>query len=668
VYGNKKKLPQPIRISVFHGRKKVFEKVFERYPIIIGRNPSCDVPLSQYDFISRQHATITLKDKQPVILDLESANGLFVSEKRIRQAPIDSEIQVRLGELNFEFSYTEESIFDANTLVDHTFETRKIPHSKLPPIPQSSKPPKAKIEAIPKQKPPKKKQEKGFALNELPEKFEQPRQEYKSPQPAKAIPVEHNIHDDEASGKTLFRHPSGGVGADLLEPHPYANQLKPTHRVLEAYVTWKDQVWDLQQFLPGEKVTLGTGERANLSLPLLKLDTDFAAYDGHNTRCLVPNGASVEIRRGRQTLSMDYLKAQNALTPKGSGHTLQMGNEDLCTVQLAGDVKVHFRYAPAPRQLSKHQIPQVDEDFRSPLLASGIFYVFMIVFIWVNAPDYPVTPIKNVPERFARLIMKPPKPIIKKKPKKKKIVKKKTQKKKKIVKKRQRRPRKVVVKRSNKLKKINKFPIKVKKKPVEVKKIGALAALSALRSKPTTKPVSVNINKNAGGMKSLNTGGVIGTLKTKSGRLAAAGHTTVKTKGLGYGSGTGYGIQGLKGKAGGRAVAGAVVGTPKLVKLSKKQGLSRNQVLDVVKKHIAKIQQCYERSLFSNPDLAGKVTYEWFITPRGGVTWAKVKATRMRGGDTLHRCVTGVFKRMKFPKAKNRQSTVATVPFPFGRL
>jgi hypothetical protein len=227
------------------------------------------------------------------------------------------------------------------------------------------------------------------------------------------------------------------------------------------------------------------------------------------------------------------------------------------------------------------------------------------------------------------------------------------------------------------LAKRNKFPIEVKHPmpkappPVKVEALGALGALGAIsKTAPSNVVTNININPNAGGLpqKSLNTGGIAGALPSSNGKLAAAGGSRVKTKGFGYGTGTGYGIQGLKGTAGTRGVAGAVVGEPKLAALAKVEGLSRAQVMAVLQQYMSEVQHCYERNLLSNPDLAGRIDFEWDIASSGAVTDVRVKRSTVNGGDTLVECVKKIFFGMNFPKAKNGMITTPTIGFPFGRL
>jgi Ni,Fe-hydrogenase III large subunit len=127
-------------------------------------------------------------------------------------------------------------------------------------------------------------------------------------------------------------------------------------------------------------------------------------------------------------------------------------------------------------------------------------------------------------------------------------------------------------------------------------------------------------------------------------------------------------MAGLSGKAGQRKIRGTVVGGATYSELTKNEGLTREQVMKVVEKHQAQIQMCYERALLQNPDIVGRAEFEWEIAPKGHVTQVKVKEATVRNGEVLLDCVKGVFASMKFPEAKNGESTTPTIGLPFGRL
>lgn len=717
---NRKQLPFPLSISISHKGEIIFEQTFTECPITIGRSTKCDIPLPQFDFLSRQHCAINLIDDVLEISDLDSSNGIFFEGKKVKKAVFTNSSQIEIGEILILFEMEKNTNEEPTVIqIDEEEEVTAIKDLPLKNNEKSAKPkmPKEACPVVDAAKTRDIQGELGKKLSIQPKPVAKPKARIPfDPTPAKAMTpdlkmvhfngeekhfknnadLKYKEQDPEpsiskskvkAKGKARSHSVKSApiITKKPIHPHPQSAQLRPQQRVLESYVTWKDQIYDLHQFYAGDRVILGSGEAATVEIPVLKKNIKMAAFDGMNTQVYIPQNLRFELENETNSYSFDDAAFSPSVSRKKNYYTLKLGPSELVSVELTPDVSIHLRYAPAPRQLSDKIRLIKDEEMKTPGIIIGAIEIFLLVMLSLAKVKEPESPQKIMQERVARLIIEqkpPPPPPEEKKPEPKKEEKKIAQKKpeppKKVVQK-QPKPKKIVrIVKSKVLMKINKYPVEVEKpmkvaeKPVvkNIQAVGALAALGAVSSKikPSNVPVAININKNAGGQTALNTGGVIGALKTNSGKLAAGGMASVKTKGLGYGTGTGYGVQGIKGTAGSRAVAGVVVGAPALVHLSKEDGLSRAQVMEVVKRYMTQIQQCYERSLIDNPGLAGRVEYEWEISPKGSVQWAKVKKSDISGGDGLNKCVTALFKEMHFPIAKNGQNTIPNIGFPFGRL
>ncbi len=487
--------------------------------------------------------------------------------------------------------------------------------------------------------------------------------------------------------------PSGSVNQTahtLCHTDMKVQELSKAKMSLQVTVTWQGDIYESRTFRHGEDVSIGV-HASSIYLPILNGKYHLADYDGNYIYCCLSengHGEYIPINADAQPLQQLIPSLPN----KEGVRFLKLHAGDMCVISMGQGILVYLQYIPSPRQLTNIRPILPEKLLRRTLTVSGIGHVFAILFMFLLTPKEPDIKIRNLPPRIAKLLIqkpktpppppptpvKPPepkpkvKPVVKNKkiPKvnKKKLIKK-------VVRKRKiRKPRKVVVRKSKKMQRMNNRMV-VKKKPprTNIKKLGALAALG-LRSpisKPRNRPVALNINPKAGGASSpkINTKGVIGTIKTKNGRLPPAlGSSGIQTKGKGYGTGKGYGVQGLKGRAGSRGIAGAVQGNPKLLEVRRTEGLTHKQVMKEVNRHIAKIQGCYEKALLSAPSISGLVEYEWHITPKGRVKWAKVKRSEVSSGDVLNNCVVRVFKKMKFPVAQNGESTVPRIGFPFGRL
>jgi TonB family protein len=73
------------------------------------------------------------------------------------------------------------------------------------------------------------------------------------------------------------------------------------------------------------------------------------------------------------------------------------------------------------------------------------------------------------------------------------------------------------------------------------------------------------------------------------------------------------------------------------------------------------VQDCYERELKRDPQLAGKVEIEFTIGADGSVEDARVAQNRMGSGE-VGNCIVGRILRWKFPKPSGGS---VTVNFPF---
>lgn len=660
----KLQVDQPLSIFVSEGGKSVFEQSFSQVPITIGRSPTCDVPLTQYNWISRQHFQITAIDGKWIAVDLNSSNGLQYQGQSHSQLEIEPGMTLEMGPLTIRFQFNQPP----------PLATRREDADLTPTLLEIARTPA------------------GPAAVTAPQ-----RAAYPPPRP-----VEFRKPGKGSIAESWFQHTHQKIrfarfetGVANLKLDKLADQIEstsPRRRALEVFITWKDQVYDSRLYFPGETIGVGVGPD-DLYAPTLKGSFAIGRFDGqHADFYLTKNSRGMVFRSAQRQHSLEDLLDADGLPRRRKHFVLSLNATERCVIDLGFGLKLNARYTSAPRQLSKAAIREPDRMLRKALTYSGTVHIAFLLVALLLAPAADVPKVKHLPPRVAKLLTQkkveppPPPPPPKEEPPPPKVAEKvppppkqKIVLKKKIVPP----PKRVVVKSNERLKVINKLPpaktmverspqVPQKAPEPDLNQMGALAALGALGTptvaNPKNMPVAINVNPNAGGQTSPSTSGMIGAVKATGGKLQAAGMAGVKTKGSGYGTGTGYGVQGLKGMAGSRGVGGAVVGIPKLMDISRSEGLTQKQVMEIVKQHVGKIQHCYERSLLGSPNLSGRVEYEWEISPRGAVKWAKVKRSDVADGDALNNCVTGVFKKMKFPAAKNGLSTTPSIGFPFGRL
>lgn len=187
------------------------------------------------------------------------------------------------------------------------------------------------------------------------------------------------------------------------------------------------------------------------------------------------------------------------------------------------------------------------------------------------------------------------------------------------------------------------------------KLLSALGGLSNGSSKPMSATAMSNLDAvgpvRGGGFK---VSGAIGKLPGDSLRLAAAGSgigrlDTKSSRDVGkdLGKVLGKGPSGL--------VRAQVTAKPNTMKVE--GHLDRGEIQKVINAHIFELQGCFERQLISNPNLAGKVTFEWVIGLNGTVTTVRIKASSLSSNDATS-CMQAAIRRWQFPSPHGGQVTV----------
>ena len=514
-----------------------------------------------------------------------------------------------------------------------------------------------------------------------------------TPPPSQTAAASAAGSSPSATAHSLGRQPILDLDVDALFCQPHADAASVKERALQIIVLWHDQVLDAKEIPIGEPIVWEF------------LGQEFELGDA---------------RRDKTPLRLP-----KGCTPIGGDPArplaLVVTWTEPAAFRVIGALTVSIRYVPKSRELAR-KAGFVEERLVDPLLLSSALHGSAALTAILMAPKHPPAP-RVEPERFATIIFAPPPPevvlqptptpppeptpeptpmVAKKEPEPKKEVKKiVTEKKlKKIAVARKEDP-KPVIKEAKPAPKVaaqpktKPEPVKVAKaeppppippapapspQPFNAKSVGALKMLSMLS---TAGPAThmANVDKIQVSRAPASVPGTLVGREAVSGtgdmisKLAQSANGGGKGKGDAAGVAVGgknaggeYQTAGLSGTAGKAKIKGTVTGGATYTELSKNEGLTSEQVMKVVRKNESKIQQCYEKSLLDNPDLAGSAEFEWEISGAGSVNFVNVKNAAIKGGENLLDCVKGVFKGMKFPAAKNGENTTSTIGLPFGRL
>jgi len=131
---------------------------------------------------------------------------------------------------------------------------------------------------------------------------------------------------------------------------------------------------------------------------------------------------------------------------------------------------------------------------------------------------------------------------------------------------------------------------------------------------------------------------------------------------IGRGGGRGAGEGGYGRGAGG--FRGRSAGVPQVRSggAEVRGSLSKEVIRRVVRRHINEVKFCYEQQLNARPDLQGRVTTRFVISPTGSVQSAMVASSSLRN-EAVESCIVRAVRRWTFPAPDGGGVVVVNYPF-----
>lgn len=622
-----------LKISVKDGNQAVMSKVFKEFPLVFGRSSQCHIQLAQFTAISGVHGTINVQGRKIIVADLDSKNGILYKD-----------------EPKSLFEVEEFGSFSAGGL---TFQMM--------------------LEALPDEK-----------------------------KPAKPVVIDSTSQETVVTGKVAapvgdltrissrLRELSQGL---RLEVDSDLSTLSPHDISLQGIITWGDDILDVRQFKLGDELIVGGNQMEPIYLPSVIEAMNFGRYAKGRGVFFLKKDMKWRLSHGGYDFAPEAALQKNLIEDKGKGYKFKLDLKDVCSIDLGDNVSLHMRYVQVPRPLVARTWIENKEIFKRAILISLSVHLMFSMGALLSAPKVVAPKVDNVPPRFAKLLVAPPNQILAPKPEPiviptpppmvkmepVKIPEPKLE----PIQKKQKPVKKIVKKQPEEIPQPMKTaappkpaaptktagppePAKAPPKPAGEEAANSFAdVFNSAPAKPTTGPSKVKIDATVvASNKQVKTSGLVGSLKSQVGESSSnIGESTSLGKQAGQ---QGY-DKSVGGSAGKRGVGGAVLGTPKFDAPTTPQGLKNDEVMKVVNKSLGDVHRCYERALFQDSNLVGRVEYEWNISPAGDVTSASVKRSEMGNADFLNNCVLGVLRKLKFPRATNNQSTIANIGFPFGK-
>lgn len=169
----------------------------------------------------------------------------------------------------------------------------------------------------------------------------------------------------------------------------------------------------------------------------------------------------------------------------------------------------------------------------------------------------------------------------------------------------------------------------------------------------------IGANNGFGGLDSIGTGrggGGDGKGTVGLGRLGTIGHGHGTGGGDGYGSGAGGPIRDHIAKV------PRVRSNPPEIHGS----LSKEIIRRTIGLHINEVRHCYSQELTAHPDLQGRVTVKFIISPTGTVQAAAAENSDL-GNAKVEQCVAQAVRRWPFPAPEGGGLVIVSYPFVFSQ-
>ncbi len=466
----------------------------------------------------------------------------------------------------------------------------------------------------------------------------------------------------DSSPRPIAAGAMGSTARLFNEELPPEETPAPDAKQLEVVMLWGDTIINVRHYSDTSSVLVG-GARSNhfhVYAPGIGDSFNLASCDGKACTLYVPASATLLLRRKDQEKTREKLQEEAALKPadgavQSSALTMQLHDR----VQITLDTVSFIVRWVRPHVMATAGIGAFDFYFTKVLTTSFMAGVVLLAAIFLtdtNAESLSEDLFKN-PQRFAKLVIKPPE-----KEKKKKIE----------LKQKDKQVQKVEDKYGQTKTDEKRRPgLDVNKRESDKKKVMNAGLLAILGG---GDGAASNVFAPGGLGTGINQ--ALGTLKGDSGITDAHGIGGLGSRGTGPGGGGGgLGLGGLGTKGGGRGSGGSGFGIDlgargkgetRVIpgKTTVTGSCERAIIGKVISRHANEIRYCYEVELNKEPNLAGKIGVSFTIDPTGAVSDANIAQTTLNNNN-VEQCVLTRIRRWKFPEPKGGGVCVINYPWVF---
>ena len=683
-----------LTFSIYQGGELVRTETLSQDIIKVGKLPSSHLRIED-DNVSRMHAVIEVTSPSEVyIIDLGSASGTIVNGNKVNKSRLDHGDEITLGDTQV--------VVEVGALDDEATQVATLPEGledpmESAPTATATVPAPENTEAAPLSVPPPSLPPLGGAPS-VPTPFAAaaaesvPNPFASAPPPAGLAPSFSDASFMDSEGVTYGIVASG--------PPVQADEVETGAQAVEVVVTWGDQsVLHVEHISPPTSWYVGDADAKGKPAPGVGyiLGSDVLGTDrlpvvveaGGGIAAVIPGGASGTVTVGDQTMTLAELRAAGRLSP-----CAELPGAEQYVVPQAGTARVEYRgFTFTTRSVSagRKVVGSLGDAF-VPLAGMAAYMagvaalaIIFLVIMYFQPPggmglnvDY-----LDTQNRLVEYMMEPPETQEEETPEwlQDQADDREGGKGKRHKGEEGQMGKKEAQKTTNRYgiegPEDNPDPHMAREEAREEARtagiLGVLQQMTGAVNSPTSPfgrdtalgndPMSalgalmgdqIGENFGFGGLGLRGTGrggGGTGEGTIGLGNLGTIGH------GAGGGSGSGYGRG-----AGGFSGRSARVPQIRSGAADVRGSLSKEVIRRVIRRHINEVRFCYEQELNSRPDLEGRVTVSFIISPTGAVQSSTVAASTL-GNQRVEGCIASAVRRWGFPQPEGGGIVVVNYPF-----
>ncbi|MBW1808338.1 MAG: AgmX/PglI C-terminal domain-containing protein [Deltaproteobacteria bacterium] len=666
-----------LAFKIYKDDELISTETFDREIIKIGRLSSAHLRLED-EKVSRIHAVVEVSAGGDVnIIDMGSSEGTFVNGEKVNKAGLKPGDEIRLGDTRIVFQ--DEAAEEAKEAV------AAAPDDVPEDSPAETAPTTEDENALESELTAADYPSDDMDYDQAPdlgsedEEVEQQEQEMplhaevaETSQEAAVAPEEDSPEYEPGDERRVALPPPRELG-ELDDDET----VTPQNWVLEVRKLWGETVMDVRSFRSDTKqVLVGEDEKAEFFMPADLLPAKafpIARLVGSEAMLSFNNstGGNLTTKDGTVTSLSDLAKGSKVgRDPEyGDCKTFALPEDAIATLTF-GQVGFRFKYTNKPTGFISKVSDRLDYTFLNTILLVLFVYAAMVATFHLRpkAVETSEEELYKVPDRYVQFILTRPKPA------KKDLV------------------------------FLEKLKGDIQAKADSAERYKGKEGKMGLRGRPNTgkrsavkaiKPDDREIVGNrgllavlgAGGPQGLSTvmggtglggemegaiGNMFGGQIGNSGGFGGLGLKGTGSGGGGMGNTIGVGRLGTRGRGGGKFGYGTGVARirrrgERNVNISVGRpiimgSLSMEIIRRVIRSHRDQIKYCYSKELTRHPNLRGKVSIKFTISPKGFVTQATVSSTSLKN-STVERCMTQKIRTWKFPEPKGGGIVIVNYPF-----